>query len=130
MELHLVRDFGAGDIEAIEVSPAVLEIEVEPRMVDEADRILMMHSVPGRFVYAAGRYPGQFHVEIGESSDLDRIGEALLAITELPGSTPPSYAVRDLIADLYRRREDALERKEADTIEDEIALELYDDEDW
>ena len=116
MELHLVRDFGTGDIEAIEVSPAVLEVEVEPCIADEADRILMMHSVPGRFVYAAGRYPGQFRVEIGESSDLDRIGEALLAIAELPGGTPPPGAIRDLIMDLYRRREDALERKETDTI--------------
>jgi len=130
MELHIARDFGNGDIEKIEVSPAVLEIEVEPRRADEADWILMMHSVPGRFVYVAGLYPGQFSIEIGESSDLDRVGEALLAIAELPGGTPPSYAVRALIADLYRRREDAILKKETDTIDDEIALELYGDEDW
>ncbi|MCE5337221.1 MAG: hypothetical protein LLF90_00835 [Methanomicrobiaceae archaeon] len=125
MELHLVRDFGTGDIETIEISPAVLEIEVEPRMAGEADRILMVHSVPGRFAYITGPYLGQFRVEIGESGDLDRIGEALLEIAELSGGSPPPYAVRDL----YRRREEAIERKEVETIEDEIALGLYDDED-
>ncbi|WP_292490504.1 hypothetical protein [Methanoculleus sp. 10] len=125
MELHLVRDFGTGDIETIEISPAVLEIEVEPRMAGEADRILMVHSVPGRFAYITGPYPGRFCVEIGESGDLDRIGEALLEITELSGGSPPPYAVRDL----YRRREETIVRKETDTIEDEIALGLYDDED-
>ncbi len=112
MELHLVRDFGTGDIETIEISPAVLEIEVEPRMAGEADRILMVHSVPGRFAYITGPYPGRF-------------GEALLEIAELSGGSPPPYAVRDL----YRRREETIVRKETDTIEDEIALGLYDDED-
>jgi len=129
MELHLARDFGTGDIETIEISPAVLEIEVEPRMAGEADRILMVHSVPGRFAYITGPYPGRFRVEIGESGDLDRIGEALLEIAELSGGSPPPYAVRDLVRNLYRRREETIVRKETDTIEDEIALGLYDDED-
>ncbi|MBP7411448.1 MAG: hypothetical protein KA818_07930 [Methanoculleus sp.] len=41
----------------------------------------------------------------------------------------PPYAVSDLVRDLYRRREETIVRKETDTIEDEIALGLYDDED-
>lgn len=89
MELHLVRDFGTGDIETIEISPAVLEIEVEPRMAGEADRILMVHSVPGRFAYITGPYPGRFRVEIGESGDLDRIARPSLRLRNSRAAARP-----------------------------------------
>jgi len=128
MRLHLVQDFGTGDIETIEISPAVLAIEVDPRMAEEVDRILMTYSVPGRFAWITEPFPGRFRLDIGESGDLDRIGEALLEIAELGGDDPS--AVRALIRDLHRRREETIEQKEADSIDDEIALGLYGDDEY
>ncbi len=129
MELHLIRDFDAGNIEIIDISPAILAIDVEPRVAGEADRILMVHSAHGRFDYVAGPYPGRFRIEIGEAGDLDSVGGALIEISELSGGTPPIYVIRDLIIDLSRRRDEAILMMETDIIDDEIALGLYGDED-
>lgn len=129
MELHLIQDFNAGNIEIIDISPAILVIDVEPRVAGEADRILMAHSARGRFDYVAGPYPGRFCIEIGEAGDLDSVGEALIEISELSGGTPPIHVIRDLIIDLSRRRDEAILMMETDIIDDEIALGLYGDED-
>lgn len=128
MRLQIVQDFGTGDIETIEISPAALAIEVDPRMAGEVDRILMIYSVPGRFAWITEPFPGRFSLDIDEFSDLDRIGEALLEIAELGGDDPS--AVRALIRDLHRRREETIEQKEADSIDDEIALGLYGDDEY
>ncbi|MDD3934010.1 MAG: hypothetical protein PHP55_09120, partial [Methanoculleus sp.] len=60
MRLQIVQDFGTGDIETIEISPAALAIEVDPRMAGEVDRILMIYSVPGRFAWITEPFPGRF----------------------------------------------------------------------
>lgn len=136
MDLRLTRGFGTGDIETIGLSPAVLMVEVAPEKSEDVEAVLRMHSVRGRFTCTAEPPGGRFLVAIDDSSDLDSLREALETaegIDEcggLSGCRRDPYAVRDLVEELHRRREDALARKDLDTLEDEVALGLYGDEDW
>jgi hypothetical protein len=132
MNLRLVRDFGTGDIETARLSPAVLAVEVAPENSEEVEAILLVHSVRGRFTCTAEPSGGRFLVAIGDSSDLDSIREALEAAGGIECGGPSGcrcdpYAVRDLITELHRRREETIGRKDVDTLEDEIALGLYSD---
>ncbi len=135
MDLRLIRDFGTGDIETIGLSPAVLMVEVAPEKSEDVEAVLRMHSVRGRFTCTAEPPGGRFLVAIDDSSDLDSLREALgrvegIECGGLSGCRRDAYAIRDLVEELHRRREDALARKDLDTLEDEIALGLYGDEDW
>lgn len=131
MSIRLVRPFGTGGSDTYEISPASLEIEVEPG--NAADEILMLASIQGDFAYRSGSARNQFLIEIGQYSDLDRIREALTEIAGLareasPEGSPDPYAVRDLVRELQRRREEAIMETETGTIEDEIATGVYGDE--
>lgn len=135
MNLRLVRDFGTGDIETTGLSPAICAVEVALENSEEVETILFVHSVRGRFTCTVEPFGGRFLVAIDDSGDYDSLAEALERIEGIECGGPSgcrrdSYAVRDLIAELHRRREEAIARKDLDTLEDEIALGLYGDGDW
>ncbi|MDN7026003.1 hypothetical protein FGU65_14100 [Methanoculleus sp. FWC-SCC1] len=130
MQLTVIAGFGVGDIDTSEIEPAVLEIAVEPERGRVVDEILLGHAIGGNFRCTAEPIPGRFRIAVGQYSDLDRLEEALAEIAaleydETSYNAVNIYTVRDLVSDLRRQREEAVARKETDTIEDEIATGIY-----
>jgi len=130
MQLTVIAGFGVGDIDTYEIAPAVLEIVVDPKKGRAVNDLLLDHSIRGNFRYTPEPILGRFRIAVGQYSDLDRIGEGLAEIAaleydEASYNAIDAYAVRDLVRELRQQREEAIARKETDTIEDEIATGVY-----
>jgi hypothetical protein len=133
MQITIIAGFGVGDIDTYEIAPGVLEIVVDPEKGRAVNDILLNHSILGNFRYTAEPILDRFRIAVGQYSDLDRIEEALAEIAaleydEASYNAIDAYAVRDLVRELRQQREEAIARKETDTIEDEIATGIYGDE--
>ncbi|MDN7024101.1 hypothetical protein FGU65_04210 [Methanoculleus sp. FWC-SCC1] len=130
MQLTVIAGFGVGDIDTSEIRPAVLEIAVDPERGRVVDEILLGHAITGNFRCTAEPTLDRFRIAVGQYSDLDRLEQALAEIAALEYDAAgynavDSYTVRDLVRDLRQQREEAVTRKETDTIEDEIATGIY-----
>ena len=129
MSITVITMFRATDIDFPEISPAVLEIAVEPEQGRAAEDKLTFHAVAGNFQYAAGSTHNRFLISVGQYTDLYHLREALLEIAELnPHRTIDISTIWNLIEELQRRREATIARKDIDTIEDEISTGIYGDE--
>ena len=133
MQITIIAGFEVGDIDTYEITPAVLDIVVDPEKGRAVNDILLIHSIMGNFRHTAEPILGRFRIAVGQYSDLDRIGEALAEIAaleydEASYNAIDAYAVRDLVRELRQQREETIARKETDTIEDEIATGVYGDE--
>lgn len=133
MEISVSNTFGTGDIDAHEISPAVLEIAVDPERSAVAEDVFLRHSGSGNFRYTGEPSLGRFQISIGQCSDFNSIEEALGEVVTLEDSETPccsrdAYAIRALIRELQQQREEAIRRKETDIIEDDIATGIYGDD--
>ncbi|MDN7024088.1 hypothetical protein FGU65_04145 [Methanoculleus sp. FWC-SCC1] len=94
------------------------------------DEILLGHAIRGDFRCTAEPILDRFRIAVGQYSDLDRLEEALAEIAEREYDAAGCnavdvYTVRDLVRGPRQQREEAVTRKETDTIEDEIATGIY-----
>lgn len=122
MNITVITAFGVSDIDTPGISPAVLEIAVEPGQGRAAEDKLIVHAVAGRFQYVAGPSPDRFRISLDQYTDLYHLREALLEIAELESHRSVDIsAIRDLIEDLQQQRGKTIARKDTNTIEDEIA---------
>ncbi len=129
MNITVITAFGVSDIDTPEISPAVLEIAVEPGQYRAAEDKLIFHAVTGRFQYATGPSPDRFRILLDQYTDLYHLREALLEIAELdPRRSVDTSTIWDLIKALQQQREETIARKDTDTIEDEISTAIYGDE--
>ncbi|MCK9299075.1 MAG: WW domain binding protein 11 [Methanoculleus sp.] len=129
MNITVITAFGVSDIDTPEISPAVLEIAVEPGQGRDVEDKLIFHAVAGNFQYAAGPDLDRFRILLDQYTDLYHLREALLEIAELdPRRSVDTSTIWDLIEALQQQREETIARKDTDTIEDEIATGIYGDE--
>lgn len=129
MDITVITTFRVSDIETPEISPAILEIAVEPEQGRAAEDKLTFHAVTGNFRYTAGPTFERFRISVGQHTDLYHLREALLEIAELdPHRTIDISTLWNLTEELQQRREETIARKDTDTIEDEISTGIYGDE--
>lgn len=129
MNITVITAFGVSDIDTPDISPAVLEIAVEPGQGRDVEDKLIFHAAAGNFQYVAGPSPDRFRISLDQYTDLYHLREALLEIAELdPRRSVDVSTVWDLIEALQQQRKETIARKDTDTIEDEIATGIYGDE--
>jgi len=129
MNITVITTFRVSDIDAHRISPAVLEIAVDPERGRVAEDRLAFHAAAGNFRYVAEPTLDKFRVSVDQYTDLSHVKEALLEIAALdPHRIVDAFTIWDLIEELQRQREETIARKDTDAIEDDISTGVYGNE--
>jgi len=130
MKIRIVRGFTAGDIDLYEIEPAIIEVLLP--VTPELEEILAAASIRADISCSVAPLLDAVRIAVYQYSDLDGVEELLLLLAERNAADAAEYVtmqagMRELVHHLEEMRRAVIDLKDTDTIEDDLATDIYGD---